>query len=453
MNVLRNVRAVVALGGAAVLLTSGGLVASVAASRSAQADPFTVRANGGLNVRSGPGLNSPIIGGLPTGARIDSTGPAKNGWMPISYRGGTGWVSDLYLNAQGVGQQPAGNTVAQGSAYTTAALNVRTGAGISYRVVTVLAKGTRVDSTGVQSNGYTQIRHQGQTRWVSSQYLSGSPATPAPSPGPGLPPIVGTATATAELMIRTTSGAVFTNVKDVPRGTVLQLTGVTENGRTQIVFEGAVRWVNSSYLSGTSTVGKPPTSGLPAVVGQKYATTALILRSGSGDVFTSYGDAPAGARLDVTGRVENGRAQIVYNGAVRWVTAKYLSDTAPGPVGGGGGSANVVGAAGLTANSRQVLAELQAKFPEIRSYGGVRPDSIPDHPSGRAIDAMTYTDAALGQRVADYIRANATRLNVEYVIHNQRIYSVARSSEGWRYMADRGSVTANHKDHVHITVR
>ncbi|OYN94003.1 hypothetical protein CGZ96_19190 [Enemella evansiae] len=433
MNVLRNVRAVVALGGAAVLLTSGGLVASVAASRSAQADPFTVRANGGLNVRSGPGLNSPIIGGLPTGARIDSTGPAKNGWMPISYRGGTGWVSDLYLNAQGVGQQPAGNTVAQGSAYTTAALNVRTGAGISYRVVTVLAKGTRVDSTGVQSNGYTQIRHQGQTRWVSSQYLSGSPAT-------------------AELMIRTTSGAVFTNVKDVPRGTVLQLTGVTENGRTQIVFEGAVRWVNSSYLSGTSTVGKPPTSGLPAVVGQKYATTALILRSGSGDVFTSYGDAPAGARLDVTGRVENGRAQIVYNGAVRWVTAKYLSDTAPGPV-GGGGSANVVGAAGLTANSRQVLAELQTKFPEIRSYGGVRPDSIPDHPSGRAIDAMTYTDAALGQRVADYIRANATRLNVEYVIHNQRIYSVARSSEGWRYMADRGSVTANHKDHVHITVR
>ena len=330
MNVLRNVRAVVALGGAAVLLTSGGLVASVAASRSAQADPFTVRANGGLNVRSGPGLNSPIIGGLP--------------------------------------------------------------------------------------------------------------------------PIGGTATATAELMIRTTSGAVFTNVKDVPRGTVLQLTGVTENGRTQIVFEGAVRWVNSSYLSGTSTVGKPPTSGLPAVVGQKYATTALILRSGSGDVFTSYGDAPAGARLDVTGRVENGRAQIVYNGAVRWVTAKYLSDTAPGPV-GGGGSANVVGAAGLTANSRQVLAELQAKFPEIRSYGGVRPDSIPDHPSGRAIDAMTYTDAALGQRVADYIRANATRLNVEYVIHNQRIYSVARSSEGWRYMADRGSVTANHKDHVHITVR
>lgn len=452
MNVLRNFRTAVALGGAVVLLTSGGLVASIATGHSALADPFTVRANGGLNVRSGPGLNHPIIGGLPAGARIDSTGPAQNGWMPVSFGGRTGWVSDLYLNAQGAGQAPAGNTVASGSAYTTASLNVRTGAGISYRVVTVLGKNTRVETTGVQSNGYTQIRYEGQTRWVSSQYLSGNAAAPAPSPGPGLPPIVGTATATAELMIRTSSGAVFQNVKDVPRGTVLQLTGVTENGRTQVVFEGAVRWVNSTYLSGTSTVGKPPSNGLPAVVGQKYATTALILRSSSGDVFTGYGDAPTGARLDVTGVVENGRAQIVYNGAVRWVTAKYLSDTAPGPV-GGTGSANVIGAAGLTPNSQRLLADLQARFPEVRTYMGVRSDSLPDHPSGRALDAMVYSDAALGQRIADYVRANAASLNVDYVIYNQRIWSVARSSEGWRYMADRGSATANHKDHVHVTVR
>ncbi|NNG21099.1 SH3 domain-containing protein [Naumannella sp. ID2617S] len=452
MTVLRRFRTAAALAGAAALLSTGGVVAAIAHGKAAAADPFSVRANGGLNVRSGPGLNHPIIGNLPSGARIDSVGRAQNGWMPISFGGRTGWVSDLYLTAQGVGQSPANNAVPSGSAYTTAALNVRTGAGISYRVVTVLAKGARVQTTGVQTNGYAQIVLDGQVRWVSSQYLSGS-AAPAPTPaGPGLPAVTGRATATAELMIRTTSGDVFQVIRDVPAGTVLQLTGVTENGRTQIVFEGAVRWVNSLYLSDSATVSRPVTGGLPAVRGQRYATTALILRSGSGDVFTSYGDAPAGARLDVTGVVENGRAQIVYNGAVRWVTAKYLSDTAPGPTGGGGGS-SVSGQGGLSPNAQRVLAQLQGRFPQVRSYIGVRPDSLPDHPSGRAIDAMVYNDAATGQAIADYVRANAASLNVDYIIWNQRIWSVARSSEGWRYMADRGSNTANHRDHVHITVR
>jgi hypothetical protein len=36
-------------------------------------------------------------------------------------------------------------------------------------------------------------------------------------------------------------------------------------------------------------------------------------------------------------------------------------------------------------------------------------------------------------------------------MYSQRIWSVERSSEGWRYVEDRGSATANHYDHVHVT--
>ena len=56
-----------------------------------------------------------------------------------------------------------------------------------------------------------------------------------------------------------------------------------------------------------------------------------------------------------------------------------------------------------------------------------------------------------GGPLADYAKANAKRLGVLYVIWNQRIWSVARSSEGWRKMEDRGSDTQNHKDHVHVS--
>lgn len=446
MKFFERARSATALGAVAALITTFGAVAGVAYGAAAFADPYTVKANGGLNVRSGPGLNHAILGTLPTGTAIDSTGPSQNGWMPITYQGRQGWVSDVYLTATGVGNAPSGTVPAErGSAYTTAPLNVRTGAGLSFRVVTVLRKGAKVETTGVTGNDYSQIVHDGQLRWVSSRYISRStPTTPTPAAN-GLPAPTGTAIATAELMIRTTSGSTFEVVTNVPSGTELQLTGVSENGRTQVIWAGALRWVNSLYLSGNAAVPKPPTATLPQISGTKYATTALILRSSSGDQFENFGDAPTGAALQVTGRVENGRAEIIYNGAVRWVTAQYLADSAPVP--------SRINLPGLTPNSQALLAAIQRQFPEIKTIYGVRSDPIPDHPSGRALDIMVYTNFGQGQAVADWARANASSLNIEYIIWNQRIWSVARNGEGWRYMADRGSNTANHKDHVHITVK
>jgi hypothetical protein len=59
---------------------------------------------------------------------------------------------------------------------------------------------------------------------------------------------------------------------------------------------------------------------------------------------------------------------------------------------------------------------------------------------------------ALGQKVALWAKANAKTLGVEYVIWNQHIWNIRRDKEGWRYMANRGGDSANHKNHVHITV-
>ena len=38
------------------------------------------------------------------------------------------------------------------------------------------------------------------------------------------------------------------------------------------------------------------------------------------------------------------------------------------------------------------------------------------------------------------------------VLYSQKIWTVQRSSEGWRSFSDRGSTTANHYDHVHVSV-
>jgi len=70
------------------------------------------------------------------------------------------------------------------------------------------------------------------------------------------------------------------------------------------------------------------------------------------------------------------------------------------------------------------------------------------HPSGLALDYMVHADRALGDAIVAYQIANWDRLGVSYVIWQQRI--LTSPTGAWKAMADRGSPTANHLDHVHV---
>jgi hypothetical protein len=106
---------------------------------------------------------------------------------------------------------------------------------------------------------------------------------------------------------------------------------------------------------------------------------------------------------------------------------------------------------GLTPDAITVHRALCARYPQITAYGGVRQGDGGEHGSGRAVDAM-ISDSTTGWQIARWVRANAARLGVSQVIYSQHIWTVQRGSEGWRAMPDRGSATANHYDHVHVTV-
>lgn len=103
---------------------------------------------------------------------------------------------------------------------------------------------------------------------------------------------------------------------------------------------------------------------------------------------------------------------------------------------------------GLTYQAQAAFQDICARFPNVSSYGGWRA-SADDHGAGQAIDIMISGPA--GWEIANYLVANAGRLNVEYVIYEQRIWG--SWGGGWSYMEDRGSITQNHFDHVHVTVR
>ena len=138
----------------------------------------------------------------------------------------------------------------------------------------------------------------------------------------------------------------------------------------------------------------------------------------------------------------------------------YLSTTKPSskPAFTAAGGGSVSGApcadgsaveSGLVAHTVEVYRAVCAAFPAVTSWGGRSGDGG-DHGSGRALDIMCT--GSLGDAIAAYVRAHASELGVSYVIWSQHIWSVQRSSEGWRAMSDRGSTTANHYDHVHVSV-
>lgn len=120
----------------------------------------------------------------------------------------------------------------------------------------------------------------------------------------------------------------------------------------------------------------------------------------------------------------------------------------------------------LTPRTRQMRDIVLEKFGENKKHGGYgcyRPDGgyvVGEHPKGRACDFMVNGDGQMpsqkmidhGWDIAHWAQDNAERLGIMYIIYRQQIWDVRRGSEGWRDMEDRGSITENHFDHVHISM-
>lgn len=85
----------------------------------------------------------------------------------------------------------------------------------------------------------------------------------------------------------------------------------------------------------------------------------------------------------------------------------------------------------------------------ITSFSTYRPGDPGDHGQGKAVDFMVPESSALGDQVAQYAISRVGQ-DVSYVIWKQQIYG-DWTGGAWKPMEDRGSVTANHYDHVHVS--
>jgi hypothetical protein len=194
------------------------------------------------------------------------------------------------------------------------------------------------------------------------------------------------------------------------------------------------------------------TAAIKAATKQQWTTDELNIWNQPGDKAKLLGEIEASKKVVVTGREMWGRTEIVLKGESRWVTDGYLSDDKPLEAAAGlsmepcpdGSVEN-----GLTDGAIYVYRSVCHAFPQITTYGGW--SNHGEHSSGRALDIMT-SDVELGTAIAEFLRAHASELHLFDVIWRQHIWTPVRASEGWRSMPSRGSATANHYDHVHVSV-
>lgn len=134
------------------------------------------------------------------------------------------------------------------------------------------------------------------------------------------------------------------------------------------------------------------------------------------------------------------------------VSTTYAAPAAPDYAGLAVAKAENVGLQPQTAAFKEEIANLFG----ITSFSGYRPGDSGDHGKGLAIDFMVPESSELGDKIAEYAIQNMASRGISYIIWKQRFYAPFDSKYGpantWNPMPDRGSVTENHYDHVHVSM-
>ena len=134
------------------------------------------------------------------------------------------------------------------------------------------------------------------------------------------------------------------------------------------------------------------------------------------------------------------------------VSTTYVAPAAPDYAGLAVAKSENAGLQPQTAAFKEEIANLFG----ITSFSGYRPGDSGDHGKGLAIDFMVPESSELGDKIAEYAIQNMASRGISYIIWKQRFYAPFDSKYGpantWNPMPDRGSMTENHYDHVHVSM-
>lgn len=329
--------------------------------------PSAVVTTGRLNARTGPGPGYAVAGTVSQGDILLLLGrTTNNAWVKAELPGRTveGWFSTYYIDADvPISSLPVLAVADPWAVVTAPRLNVRSGPGSSYSVLTTVPQGRLITLIGrTANNAYANVLADGIEGWVSTYYIrAGSPISSLPvtwvqpTAEPGVAPTSIPATAqpaapTAEvsatavpvgpsavitagqLNVRTGPGPGYGIVATLNQWETVDLVGRTSNlAWVKIEISGTemTGWISSRYIKANVLI-----SSLPILMDMPpwavVTTGTLNVRSGPGSEFTVLTTVPQGRMITLIGRTaDNSWVKVVANGVEGWVTTLHVKPSSP----------------------------------------------------------------------------------------------------------------------------
>lgn len=202
--------------------------------------------------------------------------------------------------------------------------------------------------------------------------------------------------------------------------------------------------VTEAVPQATTPAEKQETQASPQTESSVEATTTPVEEKATA---TSSEEAKEASSNEATTAVSTYQPE-----ETKTTSATYAAPAAPDYAGLAVAKSENAGLQPQTAAFKEEIANLFG----ITSFSGYRPGDSGDHGKGLAIDFMVPESSELGDKIAEYAIQNMASRGISYIIWKQRFYAPFDSKYGpantWNPMPDRGSVTENHYDHVHVSM-
>ncbi|WP_236639466.1 C40 family peptidase [Exiguobacterium sp. SH5S4] len=228
---------------------------------------------------------------------------------------------------------------------TTAALNLRAGAGTSHNVLLTIPKGQTLKPLKT-SGKWSQVTFNGKTGWVHNDYLGTAKAAttkPTASTSTVSPTAQSTSQTTVNLNLRASKSTKANVLVTIPKGKTVTILKV-EGSWSHIKYGSTTGFVATTYLKKAAATPSPsqpatPSPSQPATpaapkeesVNQSFVTTAnLNVRKGAGIGFALVTTIPNGATVQAT-KQSGTWYYVTYNGKSGYVSAGYLKQTTTAP--------------------------------------------------------------------------------------------------------------------------
>jgi uncharacterized protein YkwD/uncharacterized protein YraI len=221
-------------------------------------------------------------------------------------------------------------------------VNLRTGPGPDYALVTTLPPNTQMTVTGGELNAFIPVKVDGQFGWVASEWVERGAISMEQTAAPSQ---AGTATALGTIELRDAPASEGAAMGTIPAVAVVTLTGEAQDGFLRVVYEGQEGWADAAYLevaeasasaqllqaaeapaqSETTALAPTPAPNPDSTVGaEAIATNNVNLRSQPSATAPILSIVPAGSPVTLSGSQANGYVNVRISGEAGWIDGRYL---------------------------------------------------------------------------------------------------------------------------------